>query len=177
MKYQMKNGETLTLRPPTVEDAAELIKVMRQMDTESPFLARNPGEFSFTIEQEQTLIEAMAQNPDQQWYSAFYQGRLVGQCSAMLVSRGQRFRHRGGVAFALLKEFWGRGIGSCMMEACLAWCREHGVEQVELDVVAENQRARNLYEGFGFEVAGTKPRALKYPDGSYADEIFMIKYL
>ena len=23
MKYQMKNGETLTLRPPTVEDAAE----------------------------------------------------------------------------------------------------------------------------------------------------------
>ena len=177
MEYQLKNGETLTLRPPTVEDAAELIKVMRQMDTESPFLARNPGEFSFTIEQEQTLIEAMAQNPDQQWYSAFYQGRLVGQCSALLVSRGQRFRHRGGVAFALLKEFWGRGIGGCMMEACLAWCREHGVEQVELDVVAGNQRALAMYKSFGFAVTGTRPRALKYLDGTYADEYSMIKYL
>ena len=177
MKYQMKNGETLTLRPPTVEDAAELIKVMRQMDTESPFLARNPGEFSFTIEQEQTLIEAMAQNPDQQWYSAFYQGRLVGQCSALLVSRGQRFRHRGGVAFALLKEFWGWGIGGRLMENCLAWCREQGCEQVELDVVAKNERALGMYKSFGFAVTGTRPRALKYLDGTYADEYSMVKFL
>lgn len=177
MEFRLKNGEALTLRPPTVQDAKALIQVMRQMDAESPFLARNPGEFSFTIEQESALIKAMEDNPDHQWYSAFCQGRLVGQCSAGLISRGQRFRHRAGVAFALLKEYWGLGIGGKMMEICLDWCRAHGCEQVELDVVAGNQRAIGMYKRFGFEITGTRPRALKYPDDTYSDEYSMIKYL
>lgn len=177
MEYQLKNGETVAIRPPRAEDAEELLHVLSTADTQTRFLARNPGELNFTIEQEAAMIQAMLENPDMQWYVAEYRGKLVGNCSALLIARGQRFRHRAGVAFALLKGYWGLGIGGKMMETCLAWCREHGAEQVELDVVAGNRRAQHMYEGFGFQAVGIKPRAVKYPDGSYADEISMIKYL
>ena len=64
-----------------------------------------------------------------------------------------------------------------MMEECIHWCHEHGVTQVELDVVKNNERAVNMYRNFGFEIIGTKERALKYPDGTYADEYLMLKML
>lgn len=177
MEYQLKNGETVTIRVPTPEDAAGLVHILTTADTESPFLIRNPGEFDYTEEQEASLIQSVLDDPGRQWYVAEYHGKLVGQCSAALVNRRQRCLHRGMVGFVLLKECWNLGIGSKMMENCLAWCREQGLEQVELEVVAENERALHMYKGFGFAVTGTRPKALKYPDGSYADEYFMIKYL
>ncbi|MEY8311794.1 GNAT family N-acetyltransferase [Oscillospiraceae bacterium 42-9] len=178
MDYLLKNGISLTIRPPVPEDAQGMVELFRAADEESPFLIRNPGEFDFTVEQESALIKTMEENPDLQWYTAFCQGRLVGQSSAGLVNgRWQRCRHRAQVGFVVLKAFWGLGIGGRLMENCLAWCREHGVEQVELDVVAGNQRALDMYKSFGFEVVGLRPRALKYPDGTYAGETAMIKYL
>lgn len=178
MDCLLKNGETVTIRPPVAEDAQGMVDLFRAADRESPFLIRNPGEFGFTVEQEAALIQSVGENPDLQWYTAFYQGRLVGQSSAGLVNgQWQRCRHRAQVGFVVLKEFWGWGIGGRLMENCLAWCREQGCEQVELDVVAKNERALGMYKSFGFAVTGTRPRALKYLDGTYADEYSMIKYL
>ena len=50
-------------------------------------------------------------------------------------------------------------------------------EQVELEVVDGNNRAKNLYERFGFRETGRNFRALKYDDGSYRDEYKMVKIL
>ena len=69
------------------------------------------------------------------------------------------------------------GIGGKLMLECLNWCKEHHILQVELDVVTTNERAISMYRGFGFEVVGTLPRALRYLDGSFADEYFMVKML
>ena len=77
----------------------------------------------------------------------------------------------------LLKEFCDLGIGGKMMEECLKWCKERNVEQVELDVVANNERAIKMYQGFGFTIVGTIPHSLRYSDGSYADEYLMVKSL
>ena len=177
MEYLLKNGHKVTIRTPRVEDAEAIIRIMTSADSETRFLARNPGEFSFTAEQERKVIESVLNDGDSAWFVAEYEGRLVGQCSVGLVRRRERYRHRADVAFVLLKDFWGLGIGGRMMEACLNWCREHEVLQVELDVVAGNERALAMYRSFGFEPVGTAPRALRYPDGTFADEILMIKYL
>ncbi len=50
-------------------------------------------------------------------------------------------------------------------------------EQIELEVVEGNNRAKNLYERFDFKETGKNLRALKYDDGSYRDEYIMIKFL
>lgn len=60
------------------------------------------------------------------------------------------------------------------MQECIKWCKERNVTQLELDVVKENDRAIKMYQGFGFEITGTIPKALRYEDGAYADEYKMV---
>lgn len=175
MEYKLKNGKTVKIRKPRLEDAEHIIMVISKSDTESPFLARNKGEFNTTVEKERKIIADVLQNADNTWFVAEYDGKVVGQCSVGLVRGYQRYRHRAEVAFVLLKEYWNLGIGGKMMDECLKWCSENSILQVELDVVTTNERALNMYRSFGFEIIGTLPRALRYIDGTFADEYKMIK--
>jgi ribosomal protein S18 acetylase RimI-like enzyme len=61
-----------------------------------------------------------------------------------------------------------------MMQNCINWCKENGVEQLELEVVTQNNRGVFLYERLGFKTYVTKKHALKYSDGTYADEYCMV---
>ena len=54
----------------------------------------------------------------------------------------------------------GKGVGSQLLEATLCFAREQGYQSVGLDVINTNQRARALYERFGFVV--TKKHAYPY---------------
>jgi len=49
-----------------------------------------------------------------------------------------------------------------------------GLEQIELEVVAENARAISLYRKFGFEFIGTRQKGIKLTNGTYFDEHIMI---
>lgn len=49
--------------------------------------------------------------------------------------------------------------------------------QLELEVVADNDRAIALYKKIGFEKMGTFPHNMKYKDGTYADAYWMVKIL
>lgn len=64
-----------------------------------------------------------------------------------------------------------------MMDYAFYLAKNMGYEQVELEVVEGNTRAKNLYERFGFRETGKNLRALKYDDGSYRDEYKMVKIL
>ncbi len=176
MHYELKNGKTVLIRKPNIEDAEQIINVIKTADEETKFLARNPGEFKTTAEQEQRIIESVL-NDDfgRMWFVCEYEGRVIGQCSAGLVRNNERYLHRASVAFVLLKEYWGLGIGGKMMQECIKWCEAHNIEQIELDVLKHNERAIAMYQGFGFEIAGTIPHSLKYADGTYGDEYFMVK--
>lgn len=177
MEYVLKNGKVVTIRKPVVEDAEELISVISTADKETLFLARNPGEFHSTLEEEQNFIAGILNSTSRTWFVAEIDGKVVGQCSVGLVNEYQRYRHRAGVAFVLLIEYSNMGIGGKMMQECLKWCKDNNVTQVELDVVKNNDRALKMYQDFGFEIVGTMPNALRYPDGNWVDEYNMVKFL
>ena len=61
-----------------------------------------------------------------------------------------------------------------MMKKLTDVAREHGIEQLELEVVADNERAVALYKKLGFQVCGQMPKNMKYKDGTYADVLFMV---
>ena len=44
-------------------------------------------------------------------------------------------------------------------------------------MAAQNAGAIALYKKLGFEICGTLPRNMKYPDGNYADVLYMAKLL
>lgn len=178
MEYKLNNGKSVLIRKPCVQDAEVIVQIMKAADSETRFLARNPGEFNVTAEQEAAMIDATLRGGSgRMWFVPEYEGRLVGQCSVGRVRNNERYLHRASVAFLVLKEYWGLGIGGKMMQECLAWCKEHGIEQVELEVLQQNERAVALYQNFGFEIVGAVPQALKYQDGTYGDEYLMIKRL
>ena len=64
-----------------------------------------------------------------------------------------------------------------MIEKLFSIAREKKIEQIELEVVADNERAISLYKKMGFEICGTMPRNMKYKDGTYADAFWMMKRL
>lgn len=174
MECKLKNGKNIIIRKPVIEDAEAIINLISVADTETKFLTRNPGEFCITIEQEKAYISNLLNDNDQECFVAEYNGRVVGNCSVGLVGKSERLKHRADVTFVLLKEYCGMGIGGKLMQQCIAWCKEKKVTQIELEVVANNKRAINMYEGFGFRVTGTIPKAFRYQNGTYADEKFMV---
>ena len=49
--------------------------------------------------------------------------------------------------------------------------------QIDLEVVAENEQARALYRKCGFAETGRRARALRFDDGTFHDEVLMVKML
>jgi len=78
---------------------------------------------------------------------------------------------------ACCEEYTGKGLGRFMMETMLETAKKIGLEQLELEVVAGNDRAMHLYKAMGFEIYGTFPDNMKYPDGTYADCYWMMRKL
>lgn len=174
MEFTLKNGKSVIIRKPNVEDALAIISIISTADTETKFLARNSGEFKVTEEQEKEFINNILKDDNQDWFVAEYEGRVIGQCSVGLIKSTERCRHRAEVTFVILKDYCEMGIGGKLMQQCINWCKDKNVSQIELTVVADNKHAIAMYLAFGFRITGTIPRAIHYQDDTFADELFMV---
>lgn len=176
-KYKLKDNRQLIVREAEERDAQSLVNYMKDVDGETRFLAREPGEFDYTVEQEEAFINSFADNSTCQFLIAEVEDQIVANCSVGIVMNNRRYLHRAAVGISVRQAYWGKGIGSIMMGECINWCRNKGVEQLELEVVTHNERALTMYKHLGFEVYGTKKHAMKYSDGTYADEYFMLLFI
>lgn len=70
----------------------------------------------------------------------------------------------------------GAGLGGLLMAQIVAAGRERGLAKLELEVYADNPRARRLYERFGFEVEATKRHDV-WRAGGYASSLVMGRWL
>ena len=61
------------------------------------------------------------------------------------------------------------GIGRVLMEASIDCARQAGYTQLELEVVADNERAVSLYRCAGFEEYGRNPRGYRSADAGYQE--------
>ena len=55
--------------------------------------------------------------------------------------------------------------------------RRNGFLQLELGVFCDNERALRFYRKLGFAECGRTPRAFRLADGSFRDEIQMVRFL
>lgn len=173
----LKDGRTGILRPVETKDAEAMIEYLRIVSSETPFLLRNEDEVTLTVEAEEKLLESKRNAFREIMMVAEVEGVIAGNCGIMSNGNLRRVYHRCGFAIALKEAYWNLGIGSAMMEYAFSLAKEMGYEQAELEVVEGNNRAKNLYERFGFKETGKNFRALKYDDGSYRDEYKMVKIL
>lgn len=170
-----KIGRSIVLRNAEEDDAASLIKFMKITTGETPFLIREPDEFSLTIEQEKIFIKEQKDNPRALMLIATVDEKHIGNCSLNGIGQYRRYAHRCEVAIALYQKYCGTGIGKLMLERILTIAKKAGYEQAELEVIATNEYAINLYRKLGFEEYGKFPNNMRYSDATYADALWMMK--
>ena len=154
------NGRKLVLRNAEEDEAKMLLKYLKQVYAETPFLIQEPDEITFTIDDEKKYIK---ENNDSD--------------SDLLLNHARRLKHRTSLGIVLYLEYTGLGIGRIMIEEVCKIAKENGIEQVELEVAANNRNAISLYEKLGFKKIATLPNNMKYSDGTYTNVHFMVKYL
>ena len=122
------------------------------------------------------LMECGIKNPDHRSIGHYFTAGLYPLYIGRIMKR-RKITHRASIGITLYKKFWGMGIGTAMFEEMLVQAKTRGTEQVELAYIEGNVRGKALYEKMGFSECGRMPRAFRFDDGSYHDEIFMIKYM
>lgn len=173
----LKDGRECILKPNLPEYAAEMIDYMKKTAEETDYLLRNPDEINYTEESEQDILKNLHDDPYAIMMVPVVEGQIAGNASINGIGTKRKIRHRCSLAIALYKEFWGLGIGKAMLEYMTELAGEVGWHQIDLEVVAENERAINLYKKMGFKETGRRHNALLFDDGSYHDEILMYKSL
>ena len=173
-KYTL-NGKEIVLRSPREDEAETLLSYIKTVTGETRFLSREADEIHITPEDEIAFINGYRNSESKMLMIAFVDGEYAGNCSFSGLKGSRRNYHRAGVGIALFLKFTGFGLGRLMLGRTLEIIKEQGFEQAELTVHSENARARHLYESLGFEECGKIPNASKYDDGTYSDDIFMVK--
>lgn len=175
---KLPDGRVLTVRSVEGRDAEAHIQFKQTTSGETYFMARYPEECSYDIEkvcEGLTACEASPVNLEIGVYDD--KGEQVGDIGVTQVRPHLKWRHRAMMGISIRKEYWGCGLGSFLMQIAVEQAAANGFEQLELGVFEDNVRAIALYEKFGFAKYGVSPRAFKLKDGTYRDEIIMVRML
>jgi RimJ/RimL family protein N-acetyltransferase len=176
-KEYMLGEKKILLRSAKPEEAQLLVDYLKTVCGETRFLLCDPDEVKYTAESEVEFINSKNSSEDSMLMLAFVDGEYAGNCSFQPIGSRRRARHRVDIGIALYQKYTGFGLGRLMLEQLLFTIKELGYEQAELTVVGGNNRAYHLYESLGFKECGRIPKANKYQDGTYADDIHMVKEL
>lgn len=137
------------------EDAAALLEYLKIIGGETENLSFGPEGVPLSVEAEESYLRGQAASTDNVQYLAKVNGEIIG--TASLNRKGGRAGHRGEFGISLKKAWWGCGAASVLAEAILAFARENGFAQLNLEVRSDNVRAIRLYERLGFRKLCTFP--------------------
>ena len=101
---------------------------------------------------------------------AFVSGELVGMAGYTRSSNPKQAHKATLFGMYLRASHRGSGLAARLVSAVVEHARVEGCERLLLACNAVNHRAIRLYESSGFRRYATEPRALKLPDGAYADD-------
>ncbi len=161
--------ENLTIRDAEARDAEEILLLVKQVMTESPFFPRTSDEFNFTIVQEEDYIKNAAL-----FLVAENDGKIIGSATLDRSSLS-KLNHTVTFGITILKAYSGQGVGSLLMKKIIEWVEANKIEKIDLEVFEDNTPAMSLYKKFGFVEEGRKRKAIKTNDG-YKDIILMARF-
>ena len=178
-EFTLKDGSKVVLKSPELSDAKMLLDQIIKATSQTDYLLSTPNDFDpNNIEAEEAFISSF-NNGNNYLICAYFGGIIIGNCSLKFLTHAKD-KHRAKVGIAIIKEYWGLGIGSIMFDEMIAIAKSTpGIEQIELDggVISQNERAIALYKKKGFVKTGEAPHELKLKDGTYLDGYLMTLFL
>ena len=153
----LKDGRTCVLRNGTEADAQAAAENFNLTHTQTDFLLSYPDETDLSAELEAQFLQDKTECPDEVELIAEVEGRVAGTAGIDCIGRN-KVRRRAEFGVSVDRAYWGLGVGRALTEACIECAKKAGYAQLELDVVAENERAIALYKSLGFTEYGRNPR-------------------
>lgn len=150
------------------EDMPEVMKVLNDVIKEGIYLLMN-NEIT-DIEQELAWFERGTKE-GMCYLVARVEGKVVG--GASIHPKTDKHAHIASYGVFIQKSYRNLGLGTALTKELVEIAKKRGVEILQLSVYATNKRAINVYQKCGFKEAGRLKNGIKFPDGTYADEIIM----
>jgi RimJ/RimL family protein N-acetyltransferase len=167
-----RDGRTLLIREAEGGDASAVLEYIDLISRETDFLTFGPGDFRLTQEEESGYLEKCRSAENCLYLLALLEGTIVGSLTFQAGAR-PRVRHAGELSISVLKEYWGIGVASSLIDSLLEWSKVGNViKKIDLRVRADNYRAIALYERKGFAVEGILKKEIVL-DGVYYDNLWM----
>ncbi len=169
----LKDGRTCVIRNGEERDAEGVLANFIATHGQTEFLSTYPDETTFTVEYEEAYLKRKKEAERDATLVAEVDGVITGTAGIDLISRSDKVKHRAHFGISIDKDWWGIGIGRALTEACIECARAAGYLQMELGVIADNERAISLYRSAGFTEYGRNPKGFRTRDGRWQEDILM----
>lgn len=169
----LAGGQELLVRNGVASDARALRETTQRTHAQTDYLLSYPDEQRADDEQEARLLAETERSNNEVELVAVVDGQIVGSAGVTVVGGRRKVAHRARFGISILKEYWGMGIGRMLMDACIDCARRACYAQLELEVVADNERALSLYRRTGFEEYGRNPRGYRSAAAGYQELVHM----
>lgn len=167
----------ITLREAIPDDAADLLQVSQKIAEETDFLIMDEVGLGLNEEMLSLQLADLYESENNLLLLAFADDKIVGMAS---VKAAPEFTvsHIGEIGISILKEFWGIGLGTALLDEVIYWSENASpLRRLELTVQERNERAIHLYQKFGFETEGTMKRGARDAQGEFLDVLLMSKLI
>jgi ribosomal-protein-alanine N-acetyltransferase len=173
----LKNGKQIVFRPITSDDADTFLNFRKQIALDSTHTLNYVGMPLLALDE---TTKRLANQFDDRFIlniGAFEDSKLIGYLNCRVIHSDHPWmQHIGYFGMMILKEFWGQGIGSRLLELQDIHARANNITKIEATVRLKNQRGIKLYERCGYKIEGTRRQAA-FIEGEFQDEYFIAKYL
>jgi RimJ/RimL family protein N-acetyltransferase len=166
-------GREIIIREAVEADAEGILDFGRELFANTDQVLTMLHEFNYTVEQEREMIYDHAMRKDALLLVAAHGNKIVGLMN-FSCHKKTKMSHSGEMGVSVRPGYQQNGIGRAMLRLLLIWAETVDmVEKIILNVFHTNLHGIRLYQSLGFKPEGRQVRAIRQPDGSYADMITM----
>jgi RimJ/RimL family protein N-acetyltransferase len=160
----MRSSSDIAIREAIATDFEDWFRLYDTVAAEGRWIG---GEAPSDKVARQRVFDEYLGDPDAVTFLAEADGRLFGTLGVEV--------HRGIADLGMMVDArWrGRGVGSALMEACIAWATKHGAHKLVLEVWPHNTVAQSLYRKYSFEQEGLFKRHYRRRNGELWDAVRM----
>jgi RimJ/RimL family protein N-acetyltransferase len=169
------NNVRYNIRSAIEKDAKNLSEVRLQIDGETENLDRQQGEAYIDELGFKQIIKDDTESKSNLFLVAEVDDRIVGfsRCEG---NNLKRTSHKVEFGVCVLRDYWGYGMGKNLLKETIDWADSHNIKKISLSVLETNEKARKLYESYGFKVEGVLKKDKLLSDGNYYNTILMGRF-